>query len=160
MKMRDCERSVYALASRAQSFSLSLPVRRRWASMRASAQSRRSASCSFDISSEKKPTVSPTRSATCWATLRQKEVLPIAGRAATITRSPFCRPLVISSMSTNPVARPVTTSLLWESWSIVRKDSFTISRMDTKPARMRRSAMSKIDFSARSSSAAASSSPS
>ena len=33
---------------------------------------------------------------------------------------------------------------------MVRKLSLTISRMPTKPWRMRRSAMSKIDFSARS----------
>jgi hypothetical protein len=46
----------------------------------------------LDISSENRPTVSPTRIDTCWAMLRQKEVLPIAGRAATITRSPFWRP--------------------------------------------------------------------
>ena len=63
-------------------------------------------------------------------------------------------------MSPNPVARPVTTSFDCESWSIVRKLSFTISRMLTKPARIRRSAMSKIDFSARSRRVAASSSPS
>ena len=81
----------------------------------------------------------------------------MAGRAATITRSPFCSPLVISSRSTKPVARPVTTSFDCESWSIVRKLSLTISSMPTKPARMRCSAMSKIDFSAWSSRTAASS---
>ncbi len=43
---------------------------------------------------------------------------------------------------------------------MVRKLSLTISRMPTKPWRMRRSAMSKIAFSARSSSTAASSSAS
>ena len=75
-------------------------------------------------------------------------------------RSPFCSPLVISSRSTKPVASPVTRSFDCESWSMVRKLSLTISRMPTKPARIRRSAMSKIDFSARSRSAAASSSPS
>ncbi len=84
----------------------------------------------------------------------------MAGRAATITRSPFWSPLVISSRSTKPVASPVTTSFDWESWSIVRKLSLTISRIPTKPARIRRSAMSKIDFSARSRRVAASSSPS
>ncbi len=128
--------------------------------MRASAHSSRSASCSFDISSEKKPTVSPTRIATCCAMFRQKEVLPIAGRAATITSSPFCSPLVISSMSTKPVASPLTTSFDCESWSMVRKLSLTISRMEAKPARIRFSAISKIDRSAWSSSAAGSSSPS
>ena len=102
----------------------------------------------------------PARSDACCATLRQNEVLPMAGRAATITRSPFCRPLVISSMSTKPVASPVTTSFDCESWSIVRKLSLTISRIDWKPVRIRFSAMSKIDFSAWSRSAAASSSPS
>ena len=60
----------------------------------------------------------------------------------------------------SPVARPVTSSFDWESWSMVRKLSLTISRTSTKPWRMRRSAMSKIDFSARSSSTAASSSAS
>ena len=96
----------------------------------------------------------------CWATFKQNEVLPMAGRAATMTSSPFCSPLVISSMSTKPVGRPVTISFDWESWSMVRKLSLTISRMPTKPWRMRRSAMSKIAFSARSSRTAASSSPS
>jgi len=48
-------------------------------------------------------------------------------------------------------------SLLCESWSIVRKLSFTISDIAVKPARMRRSAMSKMAFSAWSSSTAASS---
>ena len=92
--------------------------------------------------------------------MRQNEVFPIAGRAATMMSSPFCSPLVISSMSTKPVASPVTTSLLCESWSIVRKLSLTISDIATKPARILRSAMSKIDFSARSRSTAASSSAS
>ena len=35
----------------------------------------------------------------------------MAGRAATMMRSPFCRPLVFSSRSTKPVGRPVTSSL-------------------------------------------------
>ena len=96
----------------------------------------------------------PTRSAACCAMFRQNEVLPIAGRAATMTRSPFCSPLVISSRSTKPVASPVTTSFDCESWSMVRKLSLTISRIDGSPARMRCSAMSKIDFSARSRSVA------
>ena len=93
MKMREPRRGRRRPSRAAPSPSrCSLPVRRRWASTRASAHSMRSASCSFDISSENRPTVSPVRSATCWAMLRQKEVLPIAGRAATMIRSPFCRP--------------------------------------------------------------------
>ncbi len=84
----------------------------------------------------------------------------MAGRAATMMRSPFCSPLVISSRSTKPVGSPVTRSFDCESWSMVRKLSFTISRIPTKPWRMRRSAMSKIDFSARSRMIAASSSAS
>ena len=58
------------------------------------------------------------------------------------------------------MGRPVTISFDCESWSMVRKLSLTISRMPTKPWRMRRSAMSKIAFSARSRIAAASSSAS
>ena len=91
---------------------------------------------------------------------RQSEVFPIAGRAATMIRSPFCSPLVFSSRSTKPVGSPVTRSRDWESWSMVRKLSFTISRMPTKPCRIRCSAISKIAFSARSSRTAASSSAS
>ena len=94
------------------------------------------------------------------AMLRHSDVFPMAGRAATMIRSPFCRPLVFSSRSTKPVGMPVTSSFDCESWSMVRKLSLTISRMPTKPWRMRCSAMSKIDFSARSRRIAASSSAS
>ena len=52
------------------------------------------------------PTVSPVRWEAYWAMLRQKDVLPMAGRAATMIRSPFWSPLVISSRSTKPVGRP------------------------------------------------------
>ena len=68
-------------------------------------------------------------SAAFCAMFRQNDVLPIAGRAATMIRSPFCRPLVFSSRSTKPVGRPVTSSFDCESWSMVRKLSLTISRI-------------------------------
>jgi hypothetical protein len=57
----------------------------------------------------------------------QKLVFPIAGRAATMMRSERCRPEVISSNSTNPVATPGTSSFFSESSSICLKVFLTIS---------------------------------
>ena len=37
----------------------------------------------------------------------QNEVFPVDGRPATMTRSPFWRPVVISSSSVNPVSTPL-----------------------------------------------------
>ncbi len=135
-------------------------MRSRCESTRASEHNMRRTSCSLAISSEKMPTVSPVLMDAYCAMLRHSDVFPIAGRAATMMRSPFCRPLVFSSRSTKPVGIPVTSSLDCESWSMVRKLSLTISRIPTKPWRMRCSAMSKMAFSARSRSSAGSSSAS
>ena len=46
--------------------------------------------------------------ATCSAMFIAKLVLPMPGRAATMTRSPGCRPLVLRSISVNPVASPAS----------------------------------------------------
>ena len=52
---------------------------------------------SFDISSEKTPTTLPSCTAEFSAIFMANEVLPIEGRAAMMTRSDGCRPLVILS---------------------------------------------------------------
>ncbi len=65
-------------------------------------------SCAPPISIEKTRTGSFTSRPTYSAMLSARLVLPIAGRPATMTSSPGCRPEVISSKSTKPVATPVT----------------------------------------------------
>ena len=124
--------------------------------MRASDVSRRMNSCSFDISRLKKPTVMPSFVPMCCAMFRQKLVLPIDGRAATMTRSPGWRPDVISSSSVKPVGTPVTSPFCFCSCSIVSKLSRTSSPIDTKPVRIDASAISKICRSAPSRSSSAS----
>jgi hypothetical protein len=66
-------------------------------------------SCVDAISIENTATGKPVSSATFSAILRAKEVLPIDGRPATITRSPGWRPEVIASKSEKPVGTPVTS---------------------------------------------------
>ncbi len=61
---------------------------------------------SFDISRLKNPATPPCV-ATCWQMFSTRLVLPIDGRAATITMSPGCRPRVLRSMSSKPVGTPV-----------------------------------------------------
>ena len=63
------------------------PARNRCASTRASEVSMRMKSCSFDISRLNIPTVLPASMPQCRAMFSTKLVLPIDGRAATITRS-------------------------------------------------------------------------
>ena len=81
----------------------------------------------------------------------QKLVLPIAGRAATMTRSERCRPEVNSSKSVKPVATPVTSSFFSASSSICLNVFLTISETGSKPLRIAPSAISKMVFSASSS---------
>ena len=60
----------------------------------------RNASCSRDISMLKTPTLALRGpNAAFSAMFMAKVVLPIEGRPATMIRSPFCRPAVISSSS-------------------------------------------------------------
>ncbi|MNC90461.1 hypothetical protein D3C83_65620 [compost metagenome] len=82
--------------------------------------------------------------------LSTSEVFPIDGRAATITRSPGCRPRVLRSMSSKPVGTPVMKVLCSNSFSIFGKLSRTSVLIDTKPALMRSSATAKIALSASS----------
>ena len=56
--------------------------------------------------------------ATCSAILIENAVLPIAGRPATIIKSPACKPEVFRSKSTKPVEIPVTSSGLSREYSI------------------------------------------
>src|SRR5262249_7442128 len=70
---------------------------------RASEQSMRKTSCSFDIWSENTATpVCASRAAYC-AMLSAKAVLPMLGRPATMIKSPGCSPAVFLSRSTKPV---------------------------------------------------------
>ena len=61
------------------------------------------------------PTVFPASMPQCSAMFSTKLVLPIDGRAATMTRSDFWKPDVISSRSTKPLGTPVTSP--WCCWS-------------------------------------------
>ena len=73
----------------------------------------RAASCSVDISSEKKATPAPPGRSSCRALaalyirLRASAVLPILGRAAKITRSDFWKPPRRLSTSLRPAVTPV-----------------------------------------------------
>ena len=73
-------------------------------------------------------------------------VLPIEGRAARITISPFCRPLSISSSSSKPVGTPVTC--LPSLRSSVRMVSSRMSRSEDAARASRRCAIAKIRASA------------
>ena len=66
--------------------------------------------CTFAISSEKKAIGMFWSTAMFFAMLSAKAVLPIAGRAARITRSEFCQPEVILSNSWKPLAMPLRPS--------------------------------------------------
>ena len=57
------------------------------------------------------PTVLPASMPQCSAMFSTKLVFPIDGRAATMTRSDFWKPDVISSRSTKPLGTPVTRPL-------------------------------------------------
>ena len=85
------------------SSSVSLPVLSFVPPISASLESRRLASCSFDISSEKNATVFLDLHATFRAILSAKLVLPIPGRAARMIRSERLRPVIIRSRSPIPV---------------------------------------------------------
>ena len=73
-------------------------------------ESRRSISCSAGISREKNATPLPFLSRFC-TILSAKEVFPIAGRAAMMTRSPLPKPVVILFRSAKPVSTPTRTEL-------------------------------------------------
>ena len=84
---------------RCHSSSESLPVRNRWELTLASEQSSLWANCCTDISNEKYNTGVLPLMAALRAMQRVMAVLPMAGRAARITRSEACKPAVISSSS-------------------------------------------------------------
>ncbi len=94
MKMGAAESTPAASVSRCQSSMLKNPLRSREESMRASEHSRRSESCSLDISSEKTATGTPASTAALRAMFRASAVLPMLGRAAKMMRSEFCSPEV------------------------------------------------------------------
>ena len=84
-----------------------------------SMESRRSPSCSRDISSEKMTTRPFFLIATFWAMLSAKAVFPMDGRAATMIRSDFCSPVVMRSRSEKPVDRPgMAPPLFSASWML------------------------------------------
>ena len=73
---------------------------------------RRLTSCTLLISSENMATGILWSTAILAIMEMTKAVLPIAGRAAMMTRSEFCHPLVILSSLLNPVVRPERPSSL------------------------------------------------
>jgi hypothetical protein len=99
-----------AFDSLGQSSRMSLPVRRRVPSTRASLPSMRWASCSLGISSENTATPLPDFTTALMATLSANEVLPMPGRPAMMIRSPGCMPAVMASTRVKPVGRPVMAS--------------------------------------------------
>ena len=88
-----------AMESLFQSSSVSLPVTSFWLSTKLSFDKRRIASCSRDISSEKKATVLLVLFATESATFSAIDVLPMPGLAAMRRRSELLRPLIFLSRS-------------------------------------------------------------
>ena len=80
-------------------------------STRASAQSSRCTSCSFDISRLSTSTRLWSTTPAYLAMLSAKAVFPIEGRPAMMMKSLDWKPEVISSSLPNPVASPVTCSL-------------------------------------------------
>ena len=86
--------------------------------------------------------------AACCATFRQNAVLPMAGRAATMTRSDGWKPAVLSSKSLNPDATPVIDCPpAWsDSMRSIVGQSSSLSRMN--PSVFRVSETSKIRCSA------------
>ena len=88
------------------SSSVSRPVSSFWLSTKLSLDKRRMASCSRDISREKKATVFALFLATSRAMFRAREVLPMPGRAAISKRSDLLSPLIFLSRSWRPVERP------------------------------------------------------
>jgi hypothetical protein len=126
-----------------------LAARSRWLSMRASDVSMRMKSCSFDISRLKNPTSSRCV-ATCWQMLSTRLVLPIDGRAATMTRSPGWKPARHLVEVVEAGGHAGDQLLCSKSFSIFGKLSFTSSRIGTNPVRTRSSAIAKIALSASS----------
>ena len=92
------------------------------------------------------------RSAACSAMFRQKAVLPMLGRPATMIRSEGWSPAVRRSRSANPVGTPVTGCFCSCSRSMVLKASPRSLSMRTNAGRTSRSEMAKMSCSARSSS--------
>ena len=64
-------------------------------------------SCSAGISRLNTTTGNLARIAASSTRFMENEVFPIAGRPATMIRSPLCRPAVFWSSSLNPVGTPV-----------------------------------------------------
>ncbi len=67
---------------------------------------------SLDISMEKNPTDMSVLRPTCSEMFKQMAVLPIDGRAATMTSSSLWKPAVSRFRSVKPVSTPVTASFL------------------------------------------------
>jgi hypothetical protein len=150
MNIGDSESSANALMMRCHSSLPMRPVRRRWASTRASEQSRREKSCWCDISSENTPIVRPRRSAACAAMLSAKVVFPIEGRAASTTRSEGWSPAVHSSSWTKPVGIPVIGSRRWVRSSMILIERSPTVFIERNPVLRRSSETWKIARSASS----------
>ena len=141
-----------ALASWSHSFWVEMrPVRRRELSTRAVEQRRRCTSCSRDISREKKATLRWAEEILMFlAMFNTKAVLPMDGRAATMMKSPFWKPLVRASREGKPLARPVMDSLFLNFRVISWSSDCTASPIGVKSERLSSRVTSRMDFSASS----------
>jgi hypothetical protein len=92
-----------------QSSALTLPLLSACAGMRVTCEMSLWTSCSLLISKEKIATGIPFWPAACQIEFNAKAVFPIAGRAASMTRSLLWKPVVRRSRSSKPVSTPVTS---------------------------------------------------
>ena len=84
---------------------------------------RRLTSCTLLISSEKTAVGISRSTAICFAIESTKAVLPIAGRAAMITRSGLCQPDVILSKAWKPDGIPEIEPVFFAAFSMRAKAS-------------------------------------
>ena len=110
-------------------------------------------SCSAGISMLNTMTGSSALTAAVSTRFIENEVFPIDGRPATMIRSPYCRPAVFRSRSSNPVGTPVIGLSRRDSSSMRSITLTSTSRMATDSCRAAppRSAISKMRRSASSS---------
>ena len=110
MKMGASLRCSIEVCSCCHSYSSNWPLRSLLPEISASSEMRRCTSWMFDISREKIATGFLKSTAALRVSASTKEVLPIPGRAAMMTRSDACQPEVSRSSAVKPVGIPVSPS--------------------------------------------------
>ncbi|MNE45155.1 hypothetical protein D3C80_1394270 [compost metagenome] len=136
------------LCSCCHSHSCRLPFLIFSCSISASPEIKRFTSCTEDISKENTTAGRWNCTLAFLAQVNTKAVLPIAGRAAIITKSEGCHPPVMRSRSVKPEGTPVNPSLLPRNSSSVANDCFTISSIFCVSLRRLFCAISNKPFSA------------